>query len=126
MDISFAEPPVILRYQPNEYYHWHYDHIFPHNDAIQEQISQFGQRVKTGIYYLNDEFEGGETSFKIKDITIPPQKNKILVFNNVDEHGHRLKESIHRGNKVLKGEKWAMTLWFRDKPFWLRNGLLTK
>ncbi|MFD2167271.1 prolyl hydroxylase family protein [Thalassotalea euphylliae] len=123
MPIGFAEPPVVLRYLPGQYYHWHYDHIYPHNQEIENQIQQFGQRVKTGILNLNDDFEGGETEFKLAKLSLKAKTGQIITFDNADADGNRLVKSIHRGAEVKSGEKWIMTLWFRDKPFWLRQGL---
>ncbi|REL30991.1 prolyl hydroxylase family protein [Thalassotalea euphylliae] len=123
-DIRFAEPPVILRYLPGQYYHWHYDHIYPHNDNITQQLQQFGQRVTTGILNLNDDFTGGQTEFKVPKLSLSPKTGQIIAFSNVDDSGERAVKSIHRGAPVESGEKWVMTLWFRDKPFWLRNCLL--
>jgi hypothetical protein len=123
LTMAFAEPPVVLRYTAGQYYKWHYDHIYPHNSAIQQQIERFGQRIKTAIFYLNDDYEGGNTEFKKPSMSVTPEAGKVLVFNNVDEENNRLVESIHRGVEVTKGEKWIITLWFRDQPFWLRSGL---
>tara|TARA_R110000772_G_scaffold210740_1_gene321452 strand:- start:2357 stop:3319 length:963 start_codon:yes stop_codon:yes gene_type:complete len=124
LPISFAEPPVVLKYQPEQYYQWHYDHIYPHTDSIAQHIAQFGQRVKTAIFYLNDGFTGGETEFKTPLISVQPQMNKTLIFDNCDKDEKRDVSSIHRGKAVTDGEKWIVTLWFRNKPFWLRSGLL--
>ncbi|MFT2090621.1 prolyl hydroxylase family protein [Paraglaciecola sp. 2405UD69-4] len=124
ISIRHAEPPVILRYLPGQFYHWHYDYIYPHTADIERQINQFGQRIKTGIYYLNDDFTGGETEFKTPHVSIPPKKNHMLIFDNASQ-GKPIKNSIHRGAEVASGEKWIMTLWFRDKPFWLRSGLMS-
>jgi len=124
MEMMYAEPSVVLKYTPGQYYKWHYDHIYAHNPAIQQQIDQFGQRIKTAIIYLNDDFKGGNTEFKTPSLKVIPEKGKVLVFNNVDKDNNRLIESIHRGEEVTEGEKWIITLWFRDKPFWLRSGLL--
>ncbi|WP_448550715.1 prolyl hydroxylase family protein [Thalassotalea montiporae] len=123
-DIRYAEPPVILRYLPGQYYHWHYDHIYPHNNNIQQQITQFGQRVTTGILNMNEDFAGGQTEFKVPQLSLSPITGQIIAFSNVDDNGERAVQSIHRGAPVESGEKWVMTLWFRDKPFWLRNCLL--
>ncbi|WP_158088523.1 prolyl hydroxylase family protein [Colwellia polaris] len=122
--ITFAEPPVVLKYLPEQYYQWHYDHIYPHTASIAQHISQFGQRVKTAIFYLNDDFTGGETEFKTPLITVKPACNKVLIFDNCDHEENRDVSSIHRGKSVTTGEKWIVTLWFRNKPFWLRSGLL--
>ncbi len=122
--IHHAEPAVILCYQKNQYYHWHYDAIYPHNQNIQQQIDQFGQRAKTAIFYINDDFTGGETEFKKPFTSVKPKQGNIISFNNCDSSGKRLTESIHRGVELQSGEKWIITLWFRSKPFWLRNSFL--
>jgi len=122
--IAYAEPAVILCYKQNQYYHWHYDALYPHNQSIQQQIDQFGQRAKTVLFYLNDEFIGGETEFKKPFTSIKPKQGNMISFNNCDSSGKRLPESIHRGKELQSGEKWIVTLWFRSKPFWLRNALL--
>lgn len=124
MPIQFAEPPVILRYKPGQYYKWHYDHIYAHTPVIQQQIDQFGQRVKTAIFYLNDSYEGGNTEFKQPSFSVTPKKGRVLAFDNTADNQNRLTESLHRGVELVSGEKWIITLWFRDKPFWLRSGLL--
>lgn len=122
--IIFAEPPVILSYKSGQYYKWHYDHIFPHTREIESHIEQFGQRNKTAIFYFNEDFSGGETEFKEPFLSVKPEVGKVLIFNNTNEQGKRETSSIHRGNTIIEGEKLIMTLWFRNKPFWLRNGLL--
>jgi hypothetical protein len=122
--ISFSEPPVILRYQTGQYYKWHYDYIHPHTQEIENHINQFGQRTKTAIFYFNDNFIGGETEFKKPYLSVSPEKNKVLIFKNCNKGFARDPSSIHRGNTVTEGDKWIMTLWFRNKPFWLRTGLL--
>ena len=123
--IEFAEPAVILSYQQNQYYHWHYDALYPHNNSIQQQIEQFGQRVKTAIFYINDDFTGGNTEFKKPFISIEPKQGNVISFNNCDSQGKRLTESLHRGSEVTTGEKWIVTLWFRSKPFWLRSNFFS-
>jgi len=125
LSIANAEPPVILRYEPGQYYRWHYDFIYPHNPQIQNQIEQFGQRVNTCIYYLSDDCQGGETEFKKLNISLKPQTGNLISFNNCDSSGVRINNSLHRGTEVVKGTKWIVTLWFRTKPYWLRTGLLT-
>lgn len=124
LSIENAEPPVILRYEPGQYYKWHYDSIYPHTPQIQDQIDQFGQRISTCIYYLGDDCEGGETEFKNLHLSVKPKAGNLVFFNNCDSSGIRVKNSLHRGAEVLKGTKWIVTLWFRSKPYWLRTGLL--
>ncbi|QDZ93151.1 2OG-Fe(II) oxygenase [Shewanella decolorationis] len=121
--LAFAEPIVVLRYEPGQFYQWHYDAIHAYTAEIQAELERFGQRFKTAILYLNDDFEGGETEFKAPYIQVKPETATILVFDNTDQAGKPIPSSLHRGCEVTAGQKWVCTQWFRDKPFWLRAGL---
>lgn len=124
-NLAFAEPMVVLRYEVGQFYKWHYDAIHAHTPTIESELKQFGQRNRTAILYLNDDFTGGETEFKAPYIQVHPKAGSVLVFDNVDCNGRTLISSLHRGCEVSTGQKWICTQWFRDKPFWLRSGLLT-
>ena len=50
---------------------WHYDAIiYAHTPTIEPELKQFGQRNRTAILYLNDDFTGGETEFKAPYIQV--------------------------------------------------------
>lgn len=123
--LAFAEPIVVLRYEPGQFYQWHYDAIHAYTAEIEAELARFGQRSKTAILYLNDDFDGGETEFKAPYIQVKPETAAILVFDNTDKAGKPIPSSLHRGCEVTAGQKWVCTQWFRDKPFWLRAGLFS-
>lgn len=123
--LAFAEPIVVLRYEPGQFYQWHYDAIHAYTAEIEAELARFGQRSKTAILYLNDDFDGGETEFKAPYIQVKPETAAILVFDNTDQTGKPIPSSLHRGCEVTAGQKWVCTQWFRDKPFWLRAGLFS-
>lgn len=123
--LAYAEPMVVLRYEPGQFYQWHYDAIHAYTTEIQAELEHFGQRYRTGILYLNDDFQGGETEFKSPYIQVKPRTASILVFDNTNQAGKIIPSSLHRGCEVTSGHKWVCTQWFRDKPFLLRAGLLS-
>ncbi len=58
--------------------------------------------------------KGGHTEFPKLNISVPPEKGKLLVFHNCNagtDVRHQL--SLHAGRPVEEGEKWAFNLWFR-------------
>lgn len=77
------------KYEPNQRFKKHRDGSFIRND---EEVSLF-----TFMIYLNDDFEGGETSFE--NYIVKPKKGTALVFH------HPLK---HTGETVLSGVKYAL------------------
>ncbi|MFU8830622.1 MAG: prolyl hydroxylase family protein [Wenzhouxiangella sp.] len=122
--LAYAEPMVILRYAPGQQYHWHRDYIQPSSEDVRREIASFGQRIHTGIVYLNDGFEGGETEFRDWALSLRPRAGQCIGFSSVDAEGNLDANSIHRGTPVIRGEKWIGTLWFRSRRLWSREGLL--
>ena len=71
----------------------------------------------TALCYLNDVEEGGGTQFTRLNITVKAKKGRMLVFQNTyngTNNKHLMSE--HAGMPVLKGEKYAFNLWFRECP----------
>lgn len=62
-------------------------------------------RVLVWMFYLNDDFEGGETEFLYYKKRIQPSKGTLLLWPAGLTH-------CHRGGLVLKGTKYVITGWF--------------
>ena len=46
------------------------------------------------------------------------EQGKLLFFSNVEQNTHVLhQDSLHGGAPVIKGEKWAFNLWFRERAY---------
>jgi len=85
----------IQRTNEGEFYHWHID----------GGPGQFSQRQLVAIWYLNDvPGPGGTTDFAIQDVSIRPEKGKMVVFPPFWTH-------IHRNATLEKGVKYIATTW---------------
>lgn len=104
-DVGQGEPLQILRYRPGQEYR-------PHTDAIPGLKNQ---RIKTMLVYLNDDFEGGETSFPEAGLTISPRRGEGLLFANVDASGEPDPSVLHAGLPVKSGEKFLVSRWIRKR-----------
>jgi hypothetical protein len=102
----------ILRYAPGQLYR-------PHLDCIPSgpDFDRNGQRVRTALLYLNDDYEGGETHFLAPDLRFRGARGDIIVFSNVDAASRPDPLSRHAGLAVTRGEKWLGSRWFRDRAF---------
>jgi prolyl 4-hydroxylase len=121
-----AEPLVVLRYRTGQQYRWHRDYVTAKEPRAQQELQMFGQRVHTGILYLSDGFEGGETEFREWGLSLRPGRGECLGFSSIDSDGRPDPDSVHRGAPVTSGEKWIATLWFRARRIWNREGLLSR
>lgn len=77
------------RYDVGQQFEWHYDGAFERPNGERSQL--------TFMVYLNDGFEGGETSFD--NVSIAPQQGMALFF----VHG-----ILHKGQPVTKGRKYVL------------------
>jgi prolyl 4-hydroxylase len=102
----------VAHYEPNGKFNEHFDACaYDNKDYCDKMNNYSGQRRSTLLIYLNDDFEGGETEFVQIGLKIKPEKGKGILFWNVDEDENIIEKSKHRGNPVLKGEKWICTKW---------------
>jgi hypothetical protein len=77
------------RYDIGQQFNWHHDGAFERPNGERSRL--------TFMIYLNDDFEGGETSFG--DVIIKPIKGMALFFV------HQLR---HKGETVILGRKYVL------------------
>src|SRR5262249_31531233 len=77
------------RYEPGQQFKRHRDQSFIRNDT---EASYY-----TFMIYLNDDYEGGDTSFE--QVSIQPQKGTALIFLHSLEHS---------GSEVTRGIKYVL------------------
>jgi predicted 2-oxoglutarate/Fe(II)-dependent dioxygenase YbiX len=63
------------------------------------------QRDVTAIYYLNDEFEGGEIVFDLQELAVRPRRGLLLAFPSDAPH-------VHEVLPVRTGFRYTMAIWF--------------
>ena len=107
------EMAQVLHYSVGQEFVLHCDFLDP--QALGEEIERNGQRVATVLIYLNESFEGGETSFPRLGINHRGKTGDVLVFGNVDGAGKPDLRSQHAGLPPTSGEKWVFSQWVRNK-----------
>lgn len=107
------EVSQVLRYAVGEEFSLHCDYLDPATMA--DEIAARGQRAATVLLYLNDDFEGGETSFPELQLEHRGARGDALMFSSVDPSGWPDRRTIHAGNPPTRGEKWLFSQWVRDR-----------
>jgi prolyl 4-hydroxylase len=105
-DVAQGESLTLLDYQPGQEYR-------PHHDAIPGADNQ---RIATVLLYLNHGYEGGETRFVRRSLTIAGQSGDALVFGNTLPDGRPDPDAEHAGLPVRSGRKLIATRWIRARP----------
>jgi len=110
------ENTQILHYAVGQHFAPHYDWLDPANPAVAQNLAEAGQRRATFLIYLNDDFDGAETSFLKLDWRYRGQKGDAILFWNVDESGAIDRSTLHAGLAPSRGEKWLLSQWIRLPP----------
>jgi len=80
-DKFYFEELRIKKYDPGSD-----DQFGLHTDV---QDHQSAKRYMSFLYYLNDDFKGGETDFPYNELTVKPETGKVLVFPPTWQYPHR-------------------------------------
>lgn len=108
-----SNPLQFNRYREGEEFKAHYDY---HDPVLQAaRIEREGQRTWTFLIYLNDDFEGGTTDFPEILYSIIPERGMLVAWNNLLADGTPNEETLHASSPVLRGTKYMMTKWFKNK-----------
>jgi len=116
LPLTRAEPMNIQKYLPGEKYEAHWDAMPSHEEAPESfKLEESGNRVATAIVYLNDTDAG--TAFPHLGLGIQGIQGRLLIFGNLDEDKEPHPLSMHMGTPPNEGEKWILTIWYREKDF---------
>lgn len=113
-----AEPVKVIRYQGDEKFDLHLDAYGGFSPGVAEALASGGQRLFTTLCYLNDIDTGGLTEFPRLKLAIRPRLGRVLAWSNTvpgtdDPHP----DSVHVGHPVTEGEKWVLTVWWRQNLY---------
>jgi hypothetical protein len=116
LEVMHMDSPQVLHYAVGQEFVPHVDFFDPAVASQAQEIATAGQRVATGLVYLNEDgLEGGETDFPRLGFKHRGRKGDALVFFNVDIAGQADRRTLHAGLPPTRGEKWVLSQWFRDR-----------
>lgn len=108
---SFIEAIDIYNYETGQYLDLHHD--YPYDPTQINYYRHGGDRVGTAIFYLNDDFHGGITTFPQLGVDIHPKAGSILYFKQgYDESTNWT--TIHESTLITKGTKWIASCFFSE------------
>jgi hypothetical protein len=108
VSIAGLETSQILNYRVGEEFAEHCDFLDPDSPGHARDIAMHGQRALTVLIYLNDDYEGGDTTFPALGRSYKGRKGDALVFWNLTPEG-----TAHIGTAPTRGEKWLFSQWIR-------------
>jgi prolyl 4-hydroxylase len=117
IDPALGEPLQGQRYLVGQEFKAHTDYFEPNGRDYDLHCATAGQRTWTVMVYLNETEEGGATRFTHLKEEIRPQVGVALAWNNQTPQDAPNPWTLHHGTPVLKGTKYIITKWFRERPW---------
>lgn len=113
--IQHFEAPMVLHYDVDQQITPHFDFIDANAVDYAAQIHEHGQRMVTFLLYLNDSYEGGETTFPELSIVNRGHTGDGLYFINAHADLSPDRRMLHTGSPPSKGEKWIVSQFIVSK-----------
>ena len=118
LPLENAESLQVVKYEPNGYFKHHHDSCCYNNNSCVEFTKNGGQRIKTILIYLNDDFTEGSTDFPVLNKKIKVPKYCAIVFNPLAKDSNKCHpKALHAGLPVESGIKYVANLWFRESKY---------
>jgi prolyl 4-hydroxylase len=116
LPVENGESFYLLQYKVGEKYVPHYDYFG--DNHLQVNGGGSGNRYATVLTYLGAPDEGGETVFPmsaVKDLKVKPRIGDAVLFFDMTPFAEGDPKSLHGSDPVIKGVKYAMTKWIRQR-----------
>lgn len=84
---------VLLKYNINDFFDVHTD------------SSRRYPRQVSSVYYINDDYSGGELEFPYINLSIKPSSGELLIFPSTNLFSHKARP-------VISGVKYSMANWY--------------
>jgi len=102
----------LVRYEVGQYYKEHHDYASAHEEL------PFGPRILTFFLYLNDDYEGGGTSFNYLSFTSNPKRGMLLAWSNMQSDLQSMDDwTWHEALTVTKGLKYGANAWVHLRDY---------
>ncbi|MFC4891747.1 prolyl hydroxylase family protein [Pseudofrancisella aestuarii] len=115
IDPSCSEVIQGQYYQVGNEFKLHTDYFQPNTSEYKQFAARQGQRTWTFMIYLNNVEEGGHTDFPNLDLSVKPKLGTAVIWNSLDEKGVVNRNTLHWAKPIIKGEKYVITKWFRER-----------
>lgn len=102
-------------YQIGNEFKLHTDYFKKNSMGYDNFTARQGQRTWTFMIYLNNVEQGGHTDFPKLDLSVKPKLGTAVIWNSLDEKGRVNPNTVHWAKPIIKGEKYVITKWFRER-----------
>jgi len=113
-EYSYPENTELVRWFPGDSMSVHSDNSWTEGNGLEDQKGiehPTNYRTYSAIFYINDDYEGGEIYFPGFDIEIKPKQGSLVIFPSNDNYTHGVKE-------VTKLNRYTIAAWYAGHEYY--------
>ena len=76
-------------------------YLVPHVDTLSSE----GNHIAS-VYYINDDYAGGEINFPDHKLEIKPKPNSLIIFPGNENY-------VHAVNEIIENDRYSSAMWFQ-------------
>lgn len=76
-------------------------YLVPHIDTLSSEGNHMAS-----VYYINDDYTGGEIDFPDHNLTIKPKANSLIIFPGNENY-------VHAVNEIIDNDRYSSAMWFQ-------------
>jgi hypothetical protein len=76
-------------------------YLIPHVDTLSSE----GNHIAS-VYYINDDYTGGEINFPDHNLKIKPKPNSLIIFPGNENY-------LHEVLKIIEGDRYSSAMWLQ-------------
>ena len=113
-EYSYPENTELVKWIPGDSMSIHSDNSWTAGNGLETQKGKdhpTKYRTYSAIFYINDDYEGGEIYFPNWDIEIKPKTGSLVIFPSNEEYIHGVKE-------VKNLNRYSIAVWYAGHEYY--------
>ena len=113
-EYSYPENTELVKWIPGDSMSIHSDNSWTEGNGLETQKGvdhPTKYRTYSAIFYINDDYEGGEIYFPNWDIEIKPKTGSLVIFPSNEEYIHGVKE-------VKNLNRYSTAVWYAGHEYY--------
>jgi|DEB0MinimDraft_12_1074336.scaffolds.fasta_scaffold15660_2 hypothetical protein len=113
-EYSYPENTELVKWLPGDSMSVHSDNSWTEGNGLEEKKGidhPTKYRTYSAIFYINDDYDGGEIYFPNWGIEIKPKAGSLVIFPSNDEYVHGVKE-------VKNINRYSIAIWYAGQEYY--------
>jgi hypothetical protein len=113
-EYAYPENTELVRWFPGDQMSVHSDNSWTEGNGLEDQVGvdhPTKYRTYSAIFYINDDYDGGEIHFPKFDVEIKPKQGSLVIFPSDEDYIHGVKE-------VKNLNRYTIAAWYAGHEYY--------